>query len=141
LVRFLLDLGADPARRDPTYGATPIGWAFHNHQRDVIAWLLRFADVVDAVRCGGVERVTELLAKDRTLATSPDRNGDPIVFHLHPEIARLDEMIAVLIAAGADLNARRRDGSTLLERAIAGGAVDFADRLRQHGAKTPQELT
>jgi ankyrin repeat protein len=134
LVRFLLDLGADPSLRDAAYQATPIGWALHHHQHDVVAYLLRFADVFDAVRCGGVERVAELLARDPSLATVADGDGDAVVFCLHPQIARLDEMIALLAARGADLNARSSDGTTVLDRAISRGAVDFADRLRQHGA-------
>jgi ankyrin repeat protein len=141
MVRFLIDLGADPALRDPTYRATPLGWALHLHQHEVVAWLLPTANLFDAVRAGGVERVAELLGRDPSLAAAADEDGDSIVLYLHPGIARLDQMIRLLRERGADLNARRRDGSTLLDRAISGGAVDFADRLREHGARTAQELT
>ncbi len=40
LVALLLELGADPTRRDATFDATPLGWAEHNHQ-EATAVLLR----------------------------------------------------------------------------------------------------
>ena len=40
MVELLLELGADPARRDARFDATPLGWAEHNHQ-DATAALLR----------------------------------------------------------------------------------------------------
>ena len=39
MVQLLLELGADPQAVDPTYGATPQGWAEHNHQTEVAAFL------------------------------------------------------------------------------------------------------
>jgi hypothetical protein len=39
MVRLLLELGADPTVKDPTYDATPRGWAEHNRQAEVAAWL------------------------------------------------------------------------------------------------------
>ena len=132
MVRFLIARGADPALRDTCHHATPIGWALHCHQDEVVRELLPIASLRDAVRCGGVERVAELLTADSSLATAPDDDGDAVAFDLHPDIARLDEMIGTLTSRGASLNARRRDGSTLLDHALAHGASDFADRLRRH---------
>ncbi|MCO1656845.1 ankyrin repeat domain-containing protein [Pseudonocardia humida] len=40
MVDLLLELGADPARRDTRFDATPLDWAEHNHQ-DATAALLR----------------------------------------------------------------------------------------------------
>ncbi len=39
LVALLLELGADPARRDHSFDATPLGWAEHNHQEATAALL------------------------------------------------------------------------------------------------------
>ena len=39
LVALLLELGADPARRDHSFDATPLGWAEHNHQEAAAALL------------------------------------------------------------------------------------------------------
>lgn len=38
-VKKLIELGADPELRDPSYGGNALGWADHNHQQAVIAYL------------------------------------------------------------------------------------------------------
>ena len=38
-VKKLIELGADPERRDPSYGGNALGWAEHNHQQAVIDYL------------------------------------------------------------------------------------------------------
>jgi len=43
LVRLLVELGADPEVRDPRFQATPLGWAEHNHQSEVVAYLAALA--------------------------------------------------------------------------------------------------
>jgi ankyrin repeat protein len=130
MVGFLLELGADPHLRDPTYHAAPIGWAAHNDQRAVVEVLLPFASIFDAVPCGGVERAAELLTREPSLANATDADGDPLAFYLHPELPRLAEMIEVLSTHGVDLDAKNRSGQTLLDRALAHGWNEFADALR-----------
>jgi ankyrin repeat protein len=133
MVTLLIELGADPHLRDLTHRAAPIGWANYGQQREIVEYLLRFASIFDAVRCGGVERVAELLAQDTSLATASDENGDPVLFHLNPESPRLSEMLDLLTAHGADLNARDSKGRTLLDRAVAGEATTLANELRARG--------
>jgi hypothetical protein len=41
LVELLLELGADPAERDPEHDGTPLGWARYNHQQAVVELLER----------------------------------------------------------------------------------------------------
>ena len=134
MARLLLELGANAQLRDPTYHATPIAWAAHGQQQDLVDYLMPFASIFDAVQCGGVERVVELLQQDASLAISTDASGTPLVCYLHAELARLEEMIRLLVAHGANLNARNKDGKTLLDRALARGLTDFAGVLRAHGA-------
>ena len=43
MVRVLVELGASTEARDPAYRATPLGWASHNHQAEVVAYLAGFA--------------------------------------------------------------------------------------------------
>ncbi|MGC4937022.1 ankyrin repeat domain-containing protein [Kribbella sp. DT2] len=38
-VRKLIELGADPAALDPSYQSTPLGWAAHSHQQEVVDYL------------------------------------------------------------------------------------------------------
>ena len=129
MVRFLISLGADPQLRDQRFRSTPIGWAFHNHQRDVVAYLLAFADIFDAARCDGVEHVAALLQESPSLVNALDDGGTPLVFYLHPEMERLDEMIRLPKGYSADFTVRNRDGNTPLERALALGWIDVADSV------------
>jgi cytohesin len=50
------------------------------------------------------------------------------------------EIAELLIAKGADVNARDWEGNTPLDRAIQGKQTEIADLLRKHGAKTAEEL-
>ena len=52
----------------------------------------------------------------------------------HKEIAEL------LIAKGADVNAKNMFGETPLDLAILDKHTELADLLRKHGAKTSKEL-
>jgi ankyrin repeat protein len=141
MVKLLLSLGADPQLRDQPYQSTPIGWAFHSQQRDVVAYLLAFATIFDALRCDGVARVAALLQENPSLAHAHDEEGTPLVFYLHPEMERLEEMTRLLAAHGTDFNLRNSDGRTILDCALAGGLTDFANVLRGFGAKRTAELT
>ena len=77
-----------------------------------------------------------LLREDPSRANTHDDGGNPLVFYLHPELARLTEMIQLLAAHGADFHARNKDGQTLLDRALARGWTDFANTLREYGARS-----
>ena len=134
MVKLLLELGADPHLRDHAYHSTPIGWAAYGGQQDVVNHLLQFAGIFDAVRVGGVERVAELIEQKPALANATDAGGDSIVFLLHPEMHRVKEMLGMLIARGANINARDHEGKTVLDRALARGWTEFADLLRAFGA-------
>ena len=136
MVEFLLSLGADPQVRCLPFRSTPIGWAHHNGKDDVVARLMEVASLFDAVRCDGVERAAELLRLEPSAANARDEDGSPLLAYAHPELRRQAEMVAMLVANGADVNARFADGATLLDRALSRGLVDYAALLRSHGAKT-----
>lgn len=140
MIDLLLSLGADPQLHDPTYRSAPIGWAAHGRAWPAVARLLPYASLFDAVRCDGVERVADLLREDPDRVRMVDDDGDPIVFYLHAEMTRADDMTRTLIAHGADLNARNPAGRTLLDRVVTSGGVEFADLLRRHGARRSAEL-
>jgi len=132
-IELLLELGADPRVRDPEFGATPLGWAAHNHQRAAVERLLPLADLADAIELDGVERAAELLRADPALARGVDPAGRPWVFALHPGLRRADELLALLAAHGADLAARDAGGRTAAERADERGGSELAERLRRWG--------
>ena len=50
------------------------------------------------------------------------------------------EVVELLIAKGADVNAKNDDGVTPLVTAIMHKQTEITDLLRKHGAKTGEEL-
>jgi len=128
MVRLLVELGASTDARDPDYRSTPLGWAHYNHQERVLEYLMQFADIFDAVRCGGVERAAALLGERPDLARAASERGG-LVFQLHRGIERLPEMIEVLRAHGVDFSARDREGRTAIEALSARGDQAVADLL------------
>ena len=50
------------------------------------------------------------------------------------------EVVELLIANGADVNAKDDNGETSLNWAIFKGKTEIADLLRKHGGKTKKEL-
>ena len=50
------------------------------------------------------------------------------------------EVTALLIAKGADVNAKMEDRDTTLDRAILNDHTEIADLIRKHGGKTGEEL-
>jgi len=136
MVRLLVELGADPSARDATYQATPLGWALHNRQRAVVDYLLPFSTIVEAVRAGGVERIAELLEKDPMLANATDGEGTPVLFHVDADGPRAEEVLDLLLAHGAKLDARNGQGRTVLEEMQRRGRDETVRALRQRGAPT-----
>jgi ankyrin repeat protein len=129
MVQLLLELGADPQIREPSYHGTPLDWANHNHQPHVVAYLMGRATIFTAVANDGVERVAELLRADPALANARDEDGDPVVFYLHRQLRHLDQLVALLRAHGADFEARNHRGQTLLEQARERGQVELVAAL------------
>jgi len=50
------------------------------------------------------------------------------------------EVVELLIANGADVNAKNRNGDTPLDYAITFKRTELADLFRKYGAKTAEEL-
>jgi len=59
--------------------------------------------------------------------------------HTHAGEGR-KEVVEILIKAGANVNAKNRDGATPLHSAAVRGQKETADLLRKHGGKTGEEL-
>jgi ankyrin repeat protein len=96
--------------------------------------LLPRADIFDAVHGGGVERARELLAAEPALARAVDPDGRPVLFSLRADDPHADAMIDLLLAHGADLDARDPRGRTFLDLVVAWGSDALAAKLRARGA-------
>ena len=92
----------------------------------------------DAARKENIEAVKQHLAAGTDVNAKDDSHGlTPLHYAAeagHKEIAEL------LIANGADVNAKDKYGRTPLDWAVMLGKPEIADLLRKHGGKTKKEL-
>ena len=87
----------------------------------------------EAAEAGNIEVVKQHLAAGADLSA---KNGDFSLTPLH----RTKEIAELLIAEGADVNAKEKYRETPLNWAILLGQTATADLLRKHGGKTKKEL-
>jgi uncharacterized protein len=116
-VALLLDAGAPIEGAAGLYGGKPLHWAAE-HAPGVVKLLLQRGAAVDSRNLdkGEMQGFTPLImcAKQRDDCA---------------------ECAELLLAAGADVNARAANGKSALDYAVAGGHGKVAEVLRQHGAK------
>lgn len=113
-VRLLIDKGADLDRHDGVMGFTALGWAAHSDDRPILELLLEAGATVDL--------------------TGNDYQRSPLM------VAALQghaEVVAALLAAGADLQAQTRDGRNALSMAQERGHAGVEALLLSHGARPP----
>ena len=124
-VQAELDKGVDPNAKGGDSGVPPLHWA--------AMW--------------GHTEVVEVLIASGAYVDRTD-NGGNIALHYaalgagFPKTKRGDQkgVAELLIANGANVNVRRIDGKTPLDRANDSGGDELADLLREHGGKTAEEL-
>ena len=124
----LLEGGADPRLR--VFGGTPSGWARHAGNADMAGFLAEASrSLLDAVACGHVTLVRELLESDPGCIQerSPDGSGP---FHeVTADVALAEPILAMLLAKGADPLLENDAGETPGQRLEANGADETADLL------------
>ncbi|KRE35629.1 ankyrin repeat domain-containing protein [Paenibacillus sp. Soil522] len=132
-------------------GLTPLGYASHFGNKDVVEILLNYGADVDAVSHSKISYIPSNTALHAALAG--ERNVDVIslllthdaqtnIFDsnghtsLHTAAFHDDnlEIIRLLIEHGADVNAKVEGGETVLSLAIKQGNNKVAELLRQNGA-------
>jgi ankyrin repeat protein len=135
ILRLLLAHGASLQLRDPWYDSTAIGWADFFHFTELRDRLLGEPGIslFDALDYGRLDRVPDILAHDRSelerpfaeclsRPPKPDDGQTPLVRIVSRGNA---EAVRVLIAHGADLNARHPDGRTLRGLAQDKGSAEI----------------
>lgn len=130
IIALLLVAGAkiDPVER--RFGATPLGWAHHQGASAAQALLAaRSRDIGALCRAGEGERLEALFAEAPGLANAPTRSGDPPLFCLPDDDAGAADLVELLLAAGADRQARNVAGLTPAEAARRHGLLDTAALL------------
>ena len=124
-VQAELDKGVDPNVPGGGSGVTPLHWAAMWGHTEVAELLIRIGAHVDRTdNSGNIALHYAALGAGFKQTKRGDQKG----------VAEL------LIANGANVNVRRGDGKTPLDRANDSGGVELADLLREHDGKTGDEL-
>ena len=138
MVKRLVAKGADIGNRDNPFNSTPLGWADHNKQAEVMQWMRAHCaiDLHDAVAFDFREHIEARLRED---PASVDKRIDhwdiPQATALHTAAAMGHEDAArLLLENGADANIVAGNGLTPLDVAEANDASGVAALLEQRGA-------
>jgi ankyrin repeat protein len=132
-VKLLVELGADVHARNPAYNSKPLGAANYKDQREVVEYLMQFAPIWDAVKFGGLDRVRTLLRENPRSVNARDDEGRTSLHCPYWNTRHGEEMIELLIAHGADINARDNAGRNPIDQMLQNGRRDLAEVLRRHG--------
>lgn len=130
IVRILLAAGATVHHRDID-GRGALCYAYLNKNEDMVKLLLADGatlDLPEAAECGQAEQVRHLLENGTDV-----NEGAPIIGAAEEEHS---DIVRMLIAAGADVNAQNIVGNTALHYAVLWGNNDIADQLLAAGADT-----
>jgi ankyrin repeat protein len=155
LARVLLEEGADPNDSESIYHAAEM-----NH-RECLALLLEHGGDISS-RCapwgntpiyflmGHHEGTTMAILSNQGIRWLLEHGADPNVtsydveetpLHLASRSGRGVESVAMLLHHGADVNQRRKDGSTAYTLAVRSGNEAVAALLLEHGARDETSLT
>jgi RNA polymerase sigma factor (sigma-70 family) len=135
---LLLAHGADIDLHDDKHDAPPIGWAGENGQQAMFDFLLAKGaklNIRQAAAYGSLELVRSYLRDDPALVhfgTGAATQGwSPLWAAAY---WRRQEILALLLAHGADVNARTRRKETALHGAVSGGDISLVQMLLDRGS-------
>jgi ankyrin repeat protein len=140
MIKLLVELGADPSLKDSGHEISALGYASHYQQDHVVSYLAQFAGIHRAVQSDQLDRVRELLKDDSACARERDDAGNTPLHCLDVDnrMEDTEEILCLLLAHGADVNARNKAGLTPLDRLerLAGFSRRdrLTERLRGYGA-------
>jgi ankyrin repeat protein len=129
IAQLLLDHGADP--RERSYGGTPARWAQIDGGSLEMArfFATKSRYIFDAVVSGHVALARELLAENPALAKERTPVGNTPLHELPSEPEEAQQMIDMLLALGADANAKNDAGQTPAQKLEAEALDPIADLL------------
>ena len=126
---LLVAHGARPVR-DANHKSTPTGWADFAGNAAMRAYLLDHCpEGFDLISFGRVEALRRYLAEHPEFATAAAPDGGSPLHHLRDDTDHLEQVIAALRDAGADLTARDSRGQTPHESAVGRGDAAVAALL------------
>ncbi|OED44228.1 hypothetical protein AB833_01940 [Chromatiales bacterium (ex Bugula neritina AB1)] len=139
-VSYLLKQGADLSLRDHIHEYSPVGFAAYTGANDVLYLLLdRSENFMEVVCCAYLERAKVLLDRNPELALLRTPQGHTTLHVIgswlqqEPDSDTSKALIELLIANGADINAKNEEAQTPVEFSVALGADIMADLLAEFG--------
>jgi Ankyrin repeat len=158
MVQRLVAKGADMSNRDNPFNSTPLSWAQHNKQTEVMAWM-RAHCVIDLHEAVGLNFHEHVRARLREDPSSINKQIDmwetpqstPLYWAAWTSIQDVDgehfwdessrwELVRLLLDHGADPNIIAGDGYTALDVAYTAGAKTIVALLLERGAKRSADL-
>lgn len=141
LVRELVEVhGCDHHLRDLSHSGTPLGWAMQKPQTHVVDYLASLdLDIFSAIAIDDADRVRQLIAADpRLVERSFQEYLDPIAtsdeaWQTPLAAAALDsrdEIVGILLDAGANRDVANDRGQTLISILIEDGLTAMVDMLQ-----------
>ena len=131
LAKLLIARGAaiDPIER--SYNSTPLGHAHYQGRPEMIALLAPLSrDIRGLCFSGAIDRLTELLAADPSLASAVTRGGEVPLFALPDDDELAVEVVELLLAHGADPSKKNAAGITAAQAAKKRGLEEAAAVIR-----------
>lgn len=134
-VKLLVELGADVQARDPDYDASALGAANFKDQREILAYLLQYASLRDAVEFGELERVRQVLIEDPDCVHVCDDARRTVLHYPNQSTRQGEQIVELLIQHGAAINAKDNEGRTPVDQLLRNGREDLAEVVRRYGGE------
>lgn len=135
VVRLLLARGGNCEIREHEHNATPVGFANHAGHLELRDLLLDHSrNAFDLAAFGRPEQLAEVLAADPGQAKARGAGGHTL-FHAVGAGDACEQLLDLLAAHGADIDAAANDGATPLSAALERGDRELAALLRARGAR------
>ena len=158
MVKRLVAKGADITNRDNPFNSTPLSWAQHNKQHEVVDWMRAHCaiDLHEAVGHNFREHVEARLREDpvsvnKRLDNWETPQSTPLYWAAWTKIYDVDgehqwdesereDLVRFLLDHGADPNIVAGDGYTALDVARTAGAARIAALIQERGGKSSADL-
>jgi len=150
IAELLIEKGANVNAKDKYSRKTSRDWAIERGYTETADLLRKHGgkttdelnaakSIDDAAKYGLIEAVKKHLANGANVNTVVDGISGRTLLFLAAQWGH-KEIVELLIAKGADVNAKSVVGEAPLDRAIRFNRAEITDLLRKHGGKTGEEL-
>jgi ankyrin repeat protein len=127
IARLLIARGAAVDAIERRYHSTPLGHAHYQGRPELVAVIAPFSrDIRGLCLVGAVDRLTELLAANSSLASANTRGGEPPLFALPDDDDDAVDVVELLLAHGADPSVKNAAGLTPAQAAQKRGLDEAA---------------